>query len=275
MRYRFLFPQTLLEVYMLKLPASIQSIIGESPFLVDQTGMSDSQVICFDNKVLKIEKTREESNNEYRMMNWLQDKICVPEVLCFETMDNVNYLLMSKIEGRMLCDVGVLEKPGLLISLLAEGLKMLWSVDISDCPYNNSVDNKLRLAETRVANNLCGMDNAEMDTYGEKGFKSPSDLLAWLKDNKPAEHPVLSHGDYCLPNIFTKDGKVTGFIDLGRCGMADKYQDIALCCRSLEHNLSGSYTGKDRDISGMLFDKLGIEPDQKRIQYYILLDELF
>lgn len=257
----------------MRLPASIRSIIGESTFVVDQTGMSDSQVICFDDKVLKIEKTREESNNEHRMMHWLQDKICVPKVLCFETMDNVNYLLMSKADGRMLCDN--LEKPDLLISLLAEGLKLLWRVDISDCPYNNSVENKLRLAEIRVANNLCGMDDAEMDTYGENGFKSPADLLAWLKDNKPAESPVLSHGDYCLPNIFTKDGRVTGFIDLGRCGTADKYQDIALCCRSLEYNLYGCYTGKNQELPGMLFEKLGIEPDQELIRYYILLDELF
>ncbi len=45
-------------------------------------------------------------------------------------------------------------------------------------------------------------------------------------------------GAYCLPNIFMKDNKVSGYIDLGRGGLADKYQDIALCYRSLLHNYS-------------------------------------
>lgn len=262
---------------MLILPESIQSIIGDSSFTIDNIGMSNSQVFYFDNMVLKIEKQGEESNNEHLMMNWLNGKICIPKVLCFKEIDDINYLLMSKIKGQMLCSEDFLENPNVLISLLAKGLKMLWDIDVSDCPYNNSVDNKLRLAEIRVANNLCTTEDAEPDTYGENGFKSPSDLLAWLKDNKPIENPVLSHGDYCLPNIFAKDGKITGFIDLGKSGIADKYQDIALCYRSLKHNFYGKYIGKEYNgfYPDKFFEELGVVPDWKMIKYYILLDELF
>ena len=56
------------------------------------------------------------------------------------------------------------------------------------------------------------MDNVEQDTYGEKGFSSPQELLKWLKDNKPNESYVLSHGDYCLPNIFIDDNKISGLL---------------------------------------------------------------
>ena len=38
-------------------------------------------------------------------------------------------------------------------------------------------------------------------------------------------------------NIFLKDGEITGFIDLERAGIADKWQDIALAIRSIEFNL--------------------------------------
>ncbi len=48
---------------------------------------------------------------------------------------------------------------------------------------------------------------------------------------------VLSHGDYCLPNICATHKKVTGFIDLGRVGLDSKHQDIALCARSILYNL--------------------------------------
>ena len=120
---------------------------------------------------------------------------------------------------------------------------------------------------------MCDMDNVEESTYGEDGFQNPADLLAWLEENRPEEELVFSHGDYCLPNIFIKDGHVSGFIDLGNCGVADKYQDIALCYRSLLHNY-GEKEYKDFKPE-MLFEELGIEPDWKKIKYYILLDELF
>lgn len=96
-------------------------------------------------------------------------------------------------------------------------------------------------------------------------------------DNRPDEDLVFSHGYFCLPNIFLKDDKVSGFIDLGNMGIADRYQDIALCYRSLNNNLAGAYGGKvyGKIDDNLLFDCLGITPDYEKIRYYILLDELF
>lgn len=171
--------------------------------------------------------------------------------------------------------------PQQLVHLLAEGLKLLWSVDIKECPVQSGLDQKLRLAELAVCQGLCSTEDAEEDTYGEGGFENPKELLAWLKKNRPEEDPVFSHGDYCLPNLFLKEGKVSGYIDLGRSGIADRYQDIALCYRSLKHNYSGRYGGKvytqlNPDFRPeSLFEELGIEPDWEKIRYYILLDELF
>lgn len=122
------------------------------------------------------------------------------------------------------------------------------------------------------------MDNVEPDTFGENGFRSPAALLQWLHENQPQEELVLSHGDYCLPNVFGAGDALTGYIDLGRTGIADKWCDIALCCRSLSHNYNGSYHGRQAyegidDL--LLFRELDLEPDWEKIRYYILLDELF
>ena len=88
---------------------------------------------------------------------------------------------------------------------------------------------------------------------------------------------MLSHGDFCLPNIFLKDGKVSGFIDCGDTAIGYKWKDIALCYRSLKHNFDGTFGGKVYpDFNpDLLFDALGIEPDWDKIRYCILLDELF
>lgn len=89
---------------------------------------------------------------------------------------------------------------------------------------------RLKIAEYRVENNLCDIADAEPETHGKNGFANPQKLLKWLIDNKPKENNIcLSHGDFCLPNIFAVNDKVSGFIDLGKCGLTDKYQDLALC----------------------------------------------
>ena len=121
------------------------------------------------------------------------------------------------------------------------------------------------------------MEDAEPETFGEGGFESPEALLQWLEENRPVEEPVFSHGDYCLPNIFAEGETVCGFIDVGRSGVADKWLDIAICYRSLKHNYDGTYTGEAYEgfQPELLFEELGIEPDWEKINYYILLDELF
>ena len=69
---------------------------------------------------------------------------------------------------------------------------------------------------------------------------------------------------------------MSGYLDLGFCAVADRYQDIALCWRSLAHNSDGSYGAAYPGIRpDALFDALGITPDREKVRYYILLDELF
>lgn len=260
-----------------EIPDKIKKLLQGKAYCPDKVGMSGANVICFDDMVLKLEETCESAENEHRMLKWLAGRLPVPEVLCFVQEKNTNYLLMSRMEGEMSCAEQYMQSPAELVRALAEGLKLLWKVDISDCPYKNTLDNKLRLAAERVNAGECNMEDVEPDTYGENGFESPQALMCWLKENRPEEEVVFSHGDYCLPNIFLRDGHISGFIDLGNCGVADRYQDIALCYRSLLHNFSGKYGGMVYEgfSPEMLFEELGITPDWNKIRYYILLDELF
>lgn len=262
---------------MITIPENIKKIVDINKYKVDTIGMSDSSVLIFDDKVLKIEKEKEESNYEAEVMKWLKGKLPVPEILYCEKQNGNNYLLMSKLSGLMSCDEFYMKKPEELTSILAEGLKMLWQVDLSDCVYNWRLNKKLEMAEYNIKHNLVDMNNVESDTFGENGFKDPKQLLNWLIEHKPEEDLVFSHGDFCLPNIFIENGKISGYIDLGKTGIADRYQDIALCYRSLKHNYNEQYN--DRKYKGfkpdILFDKLGLDPDWDKINYYILLDELF
>lgn len=261
----------------MQLPENIRSLISDELYKKDDIGMSDSSIFLFDDKILKIQECSEEAENEYRMMTWLQGKLPVPRILAYEIMENQSCLLMSKARGAMACEEVYMQNPVDQAKLLSGGLRKLWSVETSGCPVDWRLKKKLARAKYNLEHGLIDLDNVEPDTFGDHGFKNPHELLQWLCDHQPSEELALSHGDYCLPNVFGIGGKVTGYIDLGRTGIADKWCDIALCYRSLSHNYSGRYHGRAYDGYDdlLLFKELGIKPDWEKIRYYILLDELF
>ena len=217
----------------MNLPERIQKRIEGKPYTTDGTGLSGSEILIFDDCVLKIMKASVKNEETVQVMRWLRGKLPVPEVIAFEEAEGFQYLLMSRIPGEMACDESFLDRPEELLRLLAEALQMLWQVDISGCPRN------------------CALEAA------------------------PPGGLVFSHGDFCLPNIFIREGRISGFVDLSDAGISDKWRDIALCWRSLKLNMDGSYGGKphpDFDPD-RLFEALGMEPDRERIKYYLLLDE--
>lgn len=60
-----------------------------------------------------------------------------------------------------------------------------------------------------------------------------------------------------------------GWVDLGLAGIADRWQDLALFCRSLEHNgFSQAEVEKALEFYGCIFN-----PEKNT--YYTLLDEFF
>lgn len=259
------------------LPEKIKAIIGQRPMVASNAGLSGAGVYIMPDMVLKVEAASRQAEREATMMAWLHGRLPVPQPLAVERRDGMQYLLMTRVPGEMLCAPYWLARPVLLLERLAEVLHSLWRVPVTDCPYPAMLDECLRTAEERVAAGRCSVENVEPGTYGPGGFASPEALLTWLQVNRPEETPVLSHGDLCLPNIFAAAEGVTGLIDLGLCGVADACRDLALCYRSLCHNTDGSYGALP--VEGFepkqLFDVLGMQPDWEKMRYYYLLDELF
>jgi aminoglycoside phosphotransferase len=75
----------------------------------------------------------------------------------------------------------------------------------------------------------------ESDFDQSRRGRTVSELFDELVSTLPKEQEVVfTHGDYCLPNIIvTAEWNISGFIDLSRAGLGDRYRDLALACRSI------------------------------------------
>lgn len=250
-------------------PKEISHFVRNLPYTVSETGMTDSTVYLFDDYVLKVEKTHTESNHEHKMFQFLQGKFNVPKIIQFHQEKGFNYLLMERISGLMAFDKEIMNDPINMIHLLTNTLSGLWSVSQIECPCNR-LDMKLKQAKYLVEHNLVNTDDFDPDIVGD--LKNPKEILHYLQNNKPDEELVVTHGDFCLPNVLYKDNELIGIIDLGRGGLADKWQDISLCLRSMRYNLGEEYK---REYFDYFLECLGIEFDRVKFQYYLLLDELF
>ena len=261
----------------ISLPSSILVKLKEESYAIDDVGMSASAVRIYGDSVLKIQPCSAEADNEYKLLQFFSERSLAPRVIAREVVDGVDYLLMAKCRGKMLCNAEFLGEPNKLLEIASNVLHSLWAIDTSLCPVDMTLSNKLKRAEYNVTHGLVDLNNVDPSTFGANGrFVNPDKLLAWLVDNKPCEDLTVTHGDFCLPNVFF-DGKRTKIIDVGRGGVADKYQDIALLYRSTRDNLRGCYGGKcfgELDEKAF-FSAIGITPDWDKIDYYMLLDELF
>lgn len=204
-------------------------------------------------------------SDEKSKLEWLENCLPVPEVLLFAEDENTDYLLLSEIYGLPASDDSLKTDIPRLIEQLANGLKMIHSLPLEDCPFDSRVDSVIEIVRERISKNL--IDTSDFDE--ERQGRTAEDIFRELIETKPfGEDLVFTHGDYCLPNVILKNGKLNGFIDLGNAGIADKYQDIALLTRSIKYNFGEEYEEK-------VFEIYGIEPDRKKIHFYKLLDEFF
>lgn len=261
----------------MNIPESIRRCIGERNDQTDSIGQSAAQVLLFDDMVLKVQPDGALAENELRMMAWLRGKAQVPEIIAAERADGLRFLLMSRVPGRYLCTPELLDDPHRLAELCAESLRRLWAVDRSDCPSDRTLDVKFREIEAALRAGKYRIEDAvQPDIYqGPDGFASPAALFDWLVAHRPEEQLTLTHGDLCLPNIFADAHGLTGYIDVGMAGVADRWLDIEKCLWSLWANTTGFFGGRQRPFDRrLLFDALGMAPDEERLRYYGLLDEL-
>lgn len=202
--------------------------------------------------------------DEAGRLRWFSSRTIVPAPLACGATVQLQYLLMDVIPGHDASVAGT--KPSAIIEGMARALRELHAQPIADCPYDQRLDAQVTRARRRVDFGL--VDETDFDE--ERAGRSAAGLLAEVERSRPPDEDlVLTHGDACFPNVMFEDGRFTGFVDLGRAGVADRYQDVALARRSIYHNLGWDWIEP-------FFEEYGMpEPDEAKLRFYELLDELF
>jgi streptomycin 3"-kinase len=140
---------------------------------------------------------------------------------------------------------------------------------LPDCPFERPLASVIAAAADVVRR---GAVNPQFLT-DEWRRLDPSELLDQVVAESPyvesVLEPVVCHGDACLPNVFFDPGTlaVTGLIDLGRLGVADRYSDLALTTIQFHDEWSAD--------PAPFLEAYGVpEPDLRRLYFFRLLDPL-
>lgn len=172
--------------------------------------------------------------NESGIIRWLAHRLPVPEILY----EDDRYLVLSRLKGRPLSSAGR-ER---ILKTMAAVLKMLWSIDISGCPY----DERLGKIVPRLRNARFSYEAWRIIDESERMQMS--------------EDMVFSHGNLRLDRILVNGNGISGIIDMQHAGIADRYRDIADVVIFIEE------VGIDR---GELFKLLEITADDAKLSYFM------
>ena len=182
---------------------------------------------------------------EYLMLKWINQRVPTPEPLYYSKENKSEYLLTTEITGTPTYQVDAAERES-AVKILATTLRQIHGLDTAGCPVVHSVDTWIKFLNAR------GID------------------VSPLGDWRPEEHLCFTHGDYCLPNIIVKNGRLSGVIDWDYAGLADPYVDFVSCTWSIRYN----YGEEAETLVPLFFDAYGVDIDEEKLSFYRRLNQL-
>ena len=208
-------------------------------------------------------KIADHLSQESIRLDYLSGKINIPEKVFYEKYNGKSYILTKEVKGIMLCDDYFDNNKMEGIDIIVEAFNAIYNIDYSDCIIDETIDTKIAEIESRFNQ----IKESDINENILSRFHTKENILKYLKGNKPKQIIGFTHGDMSLPNIFALDHHFSGLIDVGNAGISDIYFDLVICEMSIERNYGKEYIP-------IFYDKLGIEKDDFKSDYYRILMSL-
>lgn len=200
-------------------------------------------------------------------LQWLNDHLPSPRVRRFGGDGRSTWMLTEALSGRPAyeCLAAGAGSRVETVRAIAGFMRRLHGLPVETCPFQG--DHRIRMAQAR-SNIEAGVVDVEDFDEQRRGWTAER-VWSELKAMIPARFErVVTHGDFSLDNIFIDRGRVTGMIDAGRLGVADRYQDVAI----LWNNLAEFGAGLQR----VFLTEYGVRRlDRRRLDFHLCLDEFF
>jgi aminoglycoside phosphotransferase len=145
-------------------------------------------------------------------------------------------------------------------------LKRLHALPLdAQAPYW-SLDERLQEAQWRLRHGAIDEDDIDPQYKHLSLQQLFDDMIKHLP--KTAEE-VFTHGDFCFDNLLFNGEALSGFIDMGRGGRGDRYQDLAIAARSVRETFG-------EKMLGLFFTSYGLNnPSEEKLRFYTMLDEFY
>lgn len=202
--------------------------------------------------------------DETARLRWARPYVSVPTVLDQGSNADLDWLVTDSLAGQPAVDQP--EPFGPVVVACALGLREFHeALPVRGCPFDFRSEVAIEHVRRRIGT---GLVDPELDFHDEHRHLTPQAAFAELRRLRPGrEDLVVCHGDYCAPNLLLTDGRVTGWVDLGELGVADRWWDIAVGAWSAGWNFGPMYEDVFREA-------YGVEPDPDRQAFYRLLYDL-
>jgi len=210
----------------------------------------------------------EDVTDEMVRLRWLAGRLPVPAVAGFVGAPDEAWLLMEAVAGQtayQLLEAADDEGQAAIVDALALHLKRLHAIPVEDCPFTSDHRFRLAKARARLEAGLVDADDFDDERAGMTAQAVWDEMTALLP---LAADTVVTHGDYSLDNLILRDGAVVGCIDVGRVGLADRYQDLAIAWNGL-----GEFGAS---LQARFLRAYGLSaPDEGKLRFHLMLDEFF
>lgn len=235
-------------------------------------GMSGAAVERWGDRILKTAPPTWDRglDAEAERLTWLATTtplgVRAPVVVAFEPGPPLDRLLTAALPGVDMTELVHRQEGAVLARRFGHLLRAFHDgLDPASCPFDARLDVRLAAAERRVAEG--GVDAADFEPEHEG--RTPEALLDELGRTRPADEDlVVTHGDWCFPNVVVDDETgAWGTCDLAGLGVGCRWYDLGIGARSTAHNVGAVHVPA-------FFAGYGIDPDERRLRYYVLLDEL-
>nr|WP_283214530.1 APH(3') family aminoglycoside O-phosphotransferase [Sphingomonas sp. 3P27F8] len=201
-------------------------------------------------------------------LRWLSKRLPCPDTIALVTQGNEAWLLTTALSGKT-GDAWLEQNPAMLpcvINAFARFLRQLHGLPVEDCPFDAGSAVRLAAARRAVAAGLVDIGDFGDDHAGLSATEmlEKTEALAVFDASL-----AVTHGDFSLGNLLLDEhGEVIGAIDLGRLGVADRYQDIAIFWQNL-----ADYGSR---AQAQFLAAIGVtDVDEQRLKFHRCLDELF